>query len=58
MTSAMEAHLKGMSEAQMRRHVANSRKALRAAWSHRHTDQRARIVARSNITMLRYCRSI
>lgn len=58
MTPALESLLRSMSEAQMRRHVAESRRALRVAWPHRNTDQRARMVVRSNVVMLRNCRSL
>lgn len=50
---ALEAHIRSMSDPQRKRLTAESRKALRAAWTHRNADPRARLVIRSNVTMLR-----
>jgi hypothetical protein len=53
MTSALEAHLRSMSDSQRKRMATESRKALRTAWMHRHGDNRARLVVQSNVRMLR-----
>ena len=53
MTEAAEAIYRSMSDKQLRREAANARKALRAAWPHRHTSFRAPIVVRANVRCLR-----
>lgn len=58
MTPALENHLRSLAEPQMKRFLAESRKALRTAWPRRNADRRARQVARANVKMLRACRNL
>lgn len=51
--SSMSPVLLTMTDAQRAKTGRDSRKALRAAWPHRHTSFRAPIVIRANVKMLR-----
>jgi hypothetical protein len=49
----MTPYLAALTDQQRTKIARDSRKALRAAWPHRHTSFRAPIVIRANVTMLR-----
>jgi hypothetical protein len=51
--TALEAHIRSLSDTQRARLARDSKTALRTAWAHRHSSFRAPMVVRANVQMLR-----